>query len=90
MKRISLFLREDQIKSLNKLADLKKTSYSELVREAIDYKMFTEFAGPSDIEILKSSKGLLKDRFKYDMSSEEIVDHIRNEWETRIERNKKQ
>ncbi|MHB1336717.1 MAG: ribbon-helix-helix domain-containing protein [Candidatus Humimicrobiaceae bacterium] len=90
MKRISIFLREDQIKGLNKLSDLKKISYSELVREAIDYKMFTEFAAPSKIEILKNSKGLLKDRFNYDMSSEEIVDHLRNEWETRIERNKKQ
>lgn len=89
MKRISLFLRDDQIKSLNEIADFKKVSYSELVREAIDYKMFTEFGKLSTQDILENTRGILKDRFKDNINSEEIVSNLRTDWEKRIERNKK-
>jgi predicted oxidoreductase len=89
MKRISLFLREDQIKSLNELADFKKVSYSELVREAVDYKMLTEFGKQSVQDIIEDTRGILKDRFNENVKSEEIIDNLRDEWEKRIERNKK-
>jgi hypothetical protein len=89
MKRISLFLRDDQIKSLNEIADFKKVSYSELVREAIDYKMFTEFGKLSSQDILENTRGILKDRLNENANSEEIVSSLRAEWENRIERNKK-
>ncbi|MHB1336539.1 MAG: hypothetical protein ACYCXQ_11385 [Candidatus Humimicrobiaceae bacterium] len=89
MKRISLFLRDDQVKSLNDLADFKKVPYSELVREAVDYKMLTEFGKQSTQDILENTCGILKDRFDENVKSEEIVNDLRADWEKRIERNKK-
>ncbi|MEI7616774.1 MAG: hypothetical protein WCJ54_08680 [Actinomycetota bacterium] len=89
MKRISIFLRDDQLKSLNDMADFKKVPYSELVREAIDYKMLAEFGKLSTQDILENTCGMLKDRFKENVKSEEIVNDLRADWEKRIERNKK-
>ena len=94
MKRISFFIREDQFESINKLSDLKDISSSELIREAIDCKLLTEFGrsskGQSKEQTMKETRGLLRERFKKDLKSEEITDTIRAEWEQRVERNKKQ
>ena len=94
MKRISFFIREDQFESINKLSDLKDISSSELIREAIDNKLITEFGRSSKEQskeqIMKETRGLLRGRFKKDIKSEEITDAIRAEWEQRVERNKKQ
>ena len=94
MKRISFFIREDQFESINKLSDLKDISSSELIREAIDCKLLTEFGRTSKEQskeqVLKETSGLLRERFKKDIKSEEITGAIRAEWEQRIERNKKQ
>lgn len=89
MKRISFYIREDQIKNLDSLAESKGISSAELIREAIDYKLLAEFGKTSKEEIISNTKGLLKDRFKKDKKSEEIVNNLRAEWEQRIERNKK-
>jgi len=89
MKRISIFLRDDQVKSLNDLADFKKVPYSELVREAIDYIVLTEFGKQSTQDILENTCGILKDRFKENVKSEEIVNDLRADWEKRLERNQK-
>ncbi|MBM3709858.1 MAG: ribbon-helix-helix protein, CopG family [Actinobacteria bacterium] len=89
MKRISFYIREDQIKNLDSLAGSKGISSAELIREAIDYKLLAEFGKTSKEEIISNTKGLLKDRFKKDKKSEEIVNNLRAEWEQRIERNKK-
>jgi hypothetical protein len=88
MKRISIFLRDDQVKSLNDMADFKKVPYSELVREAIDYKMLTEFGNQSTQDILENTCGILKDRFDENIKSEEIVNNLRADWEKSDERNK--
>ena len=87
MKRISIFIRDDQLKNLNKLAESKKISYAELIREAVDYKLLTEFGKSSKEEILRNSFGILKDRFKEETKSEEIVSNLRTEWEKRSEEN---
>ncbi|MCL5073994.1 MAG: hypothetical protein M1308_24345 [Actinobacteria bacterium] len=93
MKRISFFVREDQFESINKLSDLKNISSSELIREAIDCKLLTEFGRSSKEQpkerAVKETRGLLKERFKKDLKSEEITNAVRAEWEQRIERNKK-
>jgi hypothetical protein len=89
MKRISIFLRDDQVKSLNDMADFKKVPYSELVREAIDYKMLTEFGKQSTQDILENTYGILKDRFDENIKSEEIINNLRADWEERLERNQK-
>ena len=89
MKRISVFVRADQISNLDRIADSRGISYSELIREAIDYKLLTEFGKNSKKEIIGNARGLLKDRFKQKISSEKIVEDIRAEWEKRIERNNK-
>ena len=94
MKRISFFIREDQFESINKLSELKDISSSELIREAIDCKLLTEFGRSSKEQskeqIMKETRGLLRGRFKKDIKSEEITGAIRAEWEQRVERNKKQ
>ena len=94
MKRISFFIREDQFESIKKLSDLKDISSAELIREAIDCKLLTEFGRTSKEQskeqVMKEAKGLLRERFKKDIKSEEITGAIRAEWEQRIERNKKQ
>jgi len=87
MKRISIFIRDDQLKNLNKLAESKKISYAELIREAVDYKLLTEFGKSPKEEILRNSFGILKDRFKEETKSEEIVSNLRTEWEKRSEEN---
>lgn len=89
MKRISVFVREDQISNLDRIAGSKGISYSELIREAIDYKLLTEFGKNSKKEIIGNARGLLKDRFKREIKSEKVIEDIRAEWEQRIERNKK-
>ncbi|MCL4377807.1 MAG: ribbon-helix-helix protein, CopG family [Actinobacteria bacterium] len=89
MKRISIFVREDQISNLDKIADLKGISSSELIREAIDAKLLTEFGKNSKEDVIQNSRGLLKDRFDRDIKSGKIVEDIRAEWEQRIGRNKK-
>ncbi len=94
MKRISFFIKEDQFESINKLSDLKGISSAELIREAIDCKLLTEFGRSSKDQlkeqIMKETRGLLRERFKKDIKSEEITGTIRKEWEQRIERDKKQ
>lgn len=89
MKRISIFVREDQKNLLDRIARNKKTSYSELIREAIDSKLFTDFGKISKNDIIKKTFGILKDRFSNEVTSEKIVDNIRSEWEQRIDRYKK-
>jgi len=89
MKRISIFVREDQKKGLDKLSANSKTSYSELIREAIDTKLFTDFSKVYKTIAIDETFGLLKDRFNKDITSEEIVDGLRSEWEERFERHKK-
>ena len=89
MKRISIFIREDQKRGLDKLANNSKTSYSELIREAIDTKLFTDFSKVYKTIAIDETFGLLKDRFNKDITSEEIVDGLRSEWEERFERHKK-
>ncbi|MBE3090335.1 MAG: hypothetical protein IMZ45_04775 [Actinobacteria bacterium] len=94
MKRISFFIREDQFESINKLSDLKDISSAELIREAIDCKLLTEFGRSSKEQskkqIMKETRGLLRERFKKDIKSEELTGATRAEWEQRVERNKKQ
>jgi hypothetical protein len=94
MKRISFFIREDQFENINKLSALKDISSAELIREAIDYKLLTEFGRSSKEQskeqIIKETRGLLREKFKKDIKSEEITGAIRAEWEQRFERNKKQ
>ncbi len=89
MKRISIFVREDQKKGLDKLSANSKTSYSELIREAIDTKLFTDFSKVYKTRVIDETFGLIKDRFNKDITSEEIVDGLRSEWEERFERHKK-
>ena len=89
MKRISIFIREDQKRGLNKLAANSKTSYSELIREAIDTKLFTKNEYDSKSEILKETRGFLKNRFSKDIKSAEIVDDLRSGWEKRYDRHER-
>ena len=89
MKRISFYIRDDQINNLENLAESKGVSSAQLIREAIDHKLITEFGKNSKEKIISSTKGLLKNRFNKDKKSEEIVKNLRAEWEQRIERNKK-
>ena len=89
MKRISIFVREDQKKGLDRLSANSKTSYSELIREAIDTKLFTDFSKVYKTRAIDETFGLIKDRFNKDITSEEIVDGLRSEWEERFERHKK-
>lgn len=89
MKRISIFIREDQKKGLDNLSANRKTSYSELIREAIDTKLFTGFSKTSKVRAIEETFGLFKDRFDKDITSEEIVDDLRSGWEERFERHKK-
>lgn len=89
MKRISIFIREDQKKGLDNLSANSKTSYSELIREAIDTKLFTKNEYNSKSEILKETRGFLKNRFSKDIKSTEIVDNLRSGWEKRYDRHKR-
>jgi len=89
MKRISIFIREDQKRGLDKLANNSKTSYSELIREAIDTKLFSKNEYDSKSEILKETRGFLKNRFSKNIKSTEIVDNLRSGWEERYDRHKR-
>ena len=89
MKRISIFIREDQLKNIEKIAELKAISNAELIREAIDYKVLVEFGNGIETDVVKTTRGLLKQRFENSISSEKIVDKMRNEWEQRDEGNNK-
>jgi len=89
MKRISIFIRDDQLNSLEQLANSKKAPYSELIREAIDYKLLTEFGKSPREETLKNSFGILKERFDENTESKEIINNLRAEWGNRIGRNNK-
>ena len=88
MKRVSIFLREDQLEGLNDLSKSRDVSTAELIREAIDYKLLTNFGKQSKEQILEKTHGMLKDRFKKEVNSKEIVTEMRKEWENRNERNK--
>ena len=88
MKRVSIFIREDQLEGLNDLSKSRDISTAELIREAIDYKLLTNFGKDSKEQILEKTHGMLKDRFKREVNSGEIVTEIRKEWGTRNERNK--
>jgi len=89
MKRISIFLRENQINNLEKLSKSKESSCSEMIREAIDYKILQNFSKNSRKDILKETLGLLKDGFDKKVKSKDLISGIRNEWEERVERIKK-
>jgi len=89
MKRISIFIREDQLSNIEKIAGLKAISNAELIREAIDYKVLLEFGNSTKTDIIKTTRGLLKQRLENDMSSEKIVEKMRTEWEQRDEGNNK-
>lgn len=88
MKRVSIFLREDQLESLNDLSKSRDVSTAELIREAIDYKLLTNFGNSSKEQILEKTYGMLKDRFKKEVNSEEMVTEMRKEWGSRNVRNK--
>ena len=88
MKRISVFLRKDQIDQLDRIAVNKNISHAELIREAIDYKLFTELKKSSKNEILQNSHGILKRRLDGNIESGTIIETIRSEWEQRHDRNK--
>ena len=89
MRRISIFIREDQKKLLGQVARNKKTSYSALIREAIDAKLLTDFGKISKNEMIDKTFGILKNRFTDEAASEEIVDGLRSQWEQRNGRYKK-
>ena len=89
MKRISIFIREDQLSNIEKIAGLKAISYAELIREAIDYKVLLEFGNSIKTDIIKTTRGFLKQRLENDMSSEKIVEKMRSGWEQRDEGNNK-
>ena len=89
MKRISIFIREDQLSNIEKIAGLKAISNAELIREAIDYKVLLEFGNSTKTDIIKTTRGFLKQRLENDMSSEKIVEKMRTEWEQRDEGNNK-
>ncbi len=88
MKRVSIFLREDQLEGLNDLSKSRDVSTAELIREAVDYKLLTNFGNSSKEQILEKTHGMLKDRFKKEVNSEEIVTEMRKEWGSRNVRNK--
>ena len=87
MKRISIFIREDQLSNLEKISGLKAMSSAELIREAIDYKVLMEFGKSTKTDIIKATRGFLNQRLRNDMSSEKIVEKMRTEWEQRDEGN---
>ena len=89
MKRISIFIREDQLSNIEKIAGLKAISNAELIREAIDYKVLLEFGNSTKTDVIKTTRGFLKQRLENDMSSEKIVEKMRTEWEQRDEGNNK-
>ena len=89
MKRISIFIREDQLSNIEKIAGLKAISNAELIREAIDYKVLLEFGNSTKTDIIKTTRGFLKQRLENDISSEKIVEKMRTEWEQRDEGNNK-
>ncbi len=89
MKRISIFIREDQLSNIEKIAELKDISNAELIREAIDYKVLLEFGNSTKTDIIKTTRGFLKQRLENDVSSEKIVEKMRTEWEQRDEGNNK-
>jgi len=85
MKRVSIFIREDQFENLNKLSKVKNITVAELIREAIDYKLLVDFENNAVEHILEKTYGMLKERFKDEISSEKIVSEMRKDWENRIE-----
>jgi hypothetical protein len=89
MKRISIFIREDQLSNIEKIAGLKDISNAELIREAIDYKVLVEFGNSTKTDIIKTTRGFLKQRLENDVSSEKIVEKMRTEWEQRDAGNNK-
>jgi hypothetical protein len=89
MKRISIFVREDQLSNIEKIAGLKAMSNAELIREAIDYKVLLEFGNSTKNSIVENTRGLLKQRLENDISSKKIVEKMRTEWEQRNEGNSK-
>lgn len=89
MKRISIFIREDQKKELDKLATSSGTSCSELIRESIDTRLFTNKKIASKSEILKETNGFLKNRFRKDIKSTKIIENLRSDWEKRYDRHKR-
>ena len=89
MKRISIFIREDQLSNIEKIAGLRAISNAELIREAIDYKVLLEFGRSIKTDVIKSTRGFLKQRLENDISSEKIVETMRTEWEQRDEGNNK-
>ena len=85
MKRVSIFIREDQFENLNKLSKVKNITVAELIREAIDYKLLVDFENNAVEHILEKTHGMLKERFKDEISSEKIVSEMRKDWENRNE-----
>ena len=85
MKRVSIFIREEQFENLNKLSKVKNITVAELIREAIDYKLLVDFGNNEVEHVLEKTHGILKERFKDKISSENIVSGMRKDWENRIE-----
>ena len=55
MKRVSIFIREDQIEGLSDLSKSRDIPSAELIREAIDYKLLTEFGRDTKEQILEKT-----------------------------------
>ena len=51
--------------------------------------MLLEFGNSTKTDIIKTTRGFLKQRLENDMSSEKIVEKMRAEWEQRDEGNNK-
>jgi hypothetical protein len=88
MKRVSIFIREDQFESLSRLSNSRNMPAAELIREAIDFKLLADFGLKPEEQVLEKTHGMLKERFQKGFSSEDIVSVMREEWDNRSERNK--
>jgi len=80
MKRTQIYLQESQKEELDKLAVQKGKAVAELIREAVDMYI-TENKLKIEDHILETS-GLWKDRD--DIDSDEYINRMRNELNTRL------
>lgn len=81
MKRTQLYLEDSQKNMLEKIAEQKKTSMGEVVREAINKYIADNQVGFA-IENIKKTQGLWKDRCDI-KDSDGWVTNLRKEWNTR-------
>lgn len=85
MKRTQIYLHESQKEKLDKLAIQKGKALAELIREAVNMYL-TENKLTTEDHIIETS-GLWKNRD--DIDSDEYVNRLRNELNTRLEDNSK-